>query len=157
MFRKMRRFKQELSEEACKKVLLTEGRGVLSLKGDEGYPYGIPLDFFYDEEKNKIYFHGATEGHKIDALMADDKASFCVYDNGVVEEGEWAPTIHSVILFGRVQKVPNTDETMELLRQMARKYYPDEEEVEKGMKSADRVQMLEFTIEHMSGKLIHEK
>ena len=35
---------------------------MLSLIGDDGYPYGIPLSHFYDERDGKIYFHGAKEG-----------------------------------------------------------------------------------------------
>ena len=43
MFRKMRRFKQELNETECKKILKNEVRGVLSVIGDDGYPYGLPM------------------------------------------------------------------------------------------------------------------
>ena len=47
MFRKMRRFKQQMTDEACKDVLRDEKRGVLSVIGDDGYPYGIPIDYWY--------------------------------------------------------------------------------------------------------------
>ena len=66
MFRKMRRFKQQITDEECRKILAEEGRGVLSLFGEDGYPYGIPMNYFYDEDENKIYFHCAKEGHKIE-------------------------------------------------------------------------------------------
>ena len=56
MFRKMRRFKQELNETECKKILKNEVRGVLSVIGDDGYPYGLPIDYWYDEIENRIYF-----------------------------------------------------------------------------------------------------
>ena len=52
-------------------------RGVLSLIGEDGYPYGLPINQWYCEEDGKIYFHGAKEGHKIDAIKACDKVSFC--------------------------------------------------------------------------------
>ena len=68
MFRPMRRFKQQISVAACKEILKNEKRGVLSLLGDNGYPYGLPLSHLYSEEDTKIYFHGAKEGHKIDAI-----------------------------------------------------------------------------------------
>lgn len=61
MFRKMRRFKQQISEEECREILKQEPRGVLSLIGDNGYPYGIPMDHWYCEEDGKLYFHGAKE------------------------------------------------------------------------------------------------
>ena len=44
MFRKMRRFKQQITEEECREVLRNAKRGVLSLLGEEGYPYGLPIN-----------------------------------------------------------------------------------------------------------------
>ena len=38
MFRKMRRFKQELSKEECIEILKSEPRGVLSVIGENGCP-----------------------------------------------------------------------------------------------------------------------
>lgn len=76
MFRKMRRYKQALELPECIDILKKEVRGVLSVIGDGGYPYGVPIDYWYDESNGCIYFHGAKEGHKIDALRACDKASF---------------------------------------------------------------------------------
>ena len=58
MFRKMRRFKQQLEEEECREVLRQQKQGVLSLLGDGGYPYGIPMNHWYSEEDGTIYFHG---------------------------------------------------------------------------------------------------
>jgi len=76
MFRKMRRFKQELSKEECMEILKNEPRGVLSVLGDDGYPYGMPVTHWYNEKNGKIYFHGAKSGHKIDAIKNCDKVSF---------------------------------------------------------------------------------
>ena len=75
MFRKMRRFRQQVSEEECIRVVKSQARGVLSMMGEDGYPYGIPMDHWYCESDGKIYFHGAKEGHKIDALKNCDKVS----------------------------------------------------------------------------------
>ena len=88
MFRPMRRIKQQVSEEECIKILKEEPRGVLSVLGDDGYPYGVPIDHYYDEETGKIFFHGAKEGHKIDALRRCDKASLCVMNKGYQIPGE---------------------------------------------------------------------
>ena len=88
MFREMRRFKQQITTEECKKVLKEEKRAAFSVIGDEGYPYTIPINFYYDEADNIIYFHGAKEGHKMDCLKQRDKASFCVMDKGFRKDGE---------------------------------------------------------------------
>ena len=51
MFRKMRRFAQQISDEKCIEVLKTQPRGVLSVIGDDGYPYGIKLVTFFGTMK----------------------------------------------------------------------------------------------------------
>lgn len=79
MFRSLRRIKQQLSQESCISVLENEVRGVLSVLGDNDYPYGVPINFYYSQVDNKIYFHGSRDGHKIDAIKKHDKVSFCVY------------------------------------------------------------------------------
>ena len=55
MFREMRRFKQQITTEECKKVLKEEKRAAFSVIGDEGYPYTIPINFYYDEAGNFLF------------------------------------------------------------------------------------------------------
>ena len=105
MFREMLRKRQELPREACIEILKKEPRGVLSVLGDDDYPYGMPINHYYCEEDGKIYFHGGRMGHKIDAMRRHDKASFCVFDQGYRRDGEWALNISSVIVFGRIEFV----------------------------------------------------
>ncbi|MBP5725496.1 MAG: pyridoxamine 5'-phosphate oxidase family protein [Clostridia bacterium] len=108
MFRTMRRFKQQISEEECIRILQEEKRGILSMHGEDGYPYGIPMNHWYNPEDGKLYFHGAKTGHKIDAITKDNRVSYCVHDAGYRKEGEWALNISSVVVFGRISLV--TDE-----------------------------------------------
>lgn len=56
MFREMRRFKQQVSQDECKKILKDEKRAAFSVIGDEGYPYTIPINFYYEEADHTIYF-----------------------------------------------------------------------------------------------------
>ncbi len=157
MFRKMRRFKQQISNDECIEILNNTRRGVLSLVGDDGYPYGIPIDHWYCEEDGKIYFHGAKEGHKIDAIKACDKASYCVYDEGYRKEGDWALNIKSVITFGRIRLVDDEDTARRICTEITRKFTDDEEYLQKELTNAfPRVQCLELTPEHMTGKLVNE-
>ena len=157
MFRKMRRFKQQISNDECIEILNNTRRGVLSLVGDDGYPYGIPIDHWYCEENGKIYFHGAKEGHKIDAIKACDKASYCVYDEGYRKEGDWALNIKSVITFGRIRLVDDEDTARRICTEITRKFTDDEEYLQKELTNAfPRVQCLELTPEHITGKLVNE-
>ncbi|MBQ3802031.1 MAG: pyridoxamine 5'-phosphate oxidase family protein [Treponema sp.] len=158
MFRQMRRFRQQVAGEKCVEILKNEWRGVLALIGDDGYPYTVPMDFFYDEDDGKIYFHCAKEGHKIDAIEKCDKASFCVMDQGFKKEGDWALNITSVVCFGRIKKVVDFEKTKEKVCKLGAKYHPTAESVQVEWEHArNRVLCLEMTIEHMTGKLVNEK
>ena len=158
MFRQMRRFKQQVSEEKCIEILKNEWRGVLAVLGDDGYPYTVPLDFYYDEGDGKIYFHGAKEGHKLDAIARCDKVSFCVMDKGFKKDGDWALNITSVVVFGRLHPVIDAAKTKEKVCALGRKYHPTAEAVEAEWENAkNRMLCLELTIEHMTGKLVNEK
>jgi len=75
---------------------------VLAVNGDDGYPYALPINFYFDEENEKIYFHSGKVGHKLDAIASSDKVSFCVYDKGYHKDGHWSLNIRSVIIFGRI-------------------------------------------------------
>ena len=73
MFREIRRKNREISIDSAKQLLQSSRRGVLAVNGDDGYPYAIPINYLYDDEAQRIYFHGAKIGHKVDALRASDK------------------------------------------------------------------------------------
>lgn len=157
MFRKMLREKQALTKEACVKILCEEPRGVLSVLGDDGYPYGMPMNYWYDPNSECIYFHGGKYGHKIDAIRKCAKASFCVYDQGYRREGEWALNIKSVIVFGRISPVEDQKLAMEMCRRLSYKYTPDEEYIEREIKSSGSGTLcLVLHVEHMTGKLVNE-
>lgn len=157
MFREMRRWKQQLDKTECIAILKSTKRGVLSLIGDSGYPYALPINHWYCETDNKIYFHGAKEGHKIDAIKACDKACFCVYDEGYQKLGEWALNIKSVIVFGKIRLLDNTEKSKLICSEITRKFTDDQAYLEKELNSSlSRVQCLELTLEHISGKLVNE-
>ena len=153
----MRRFKQQITEDECFRVLKDQPRGVLSMNGDDGYPYGIPLDHWYSEKDKKLYFHCAKVGYKIDAISACDKVSYCVMDEGFTKKGEWALNIKSVIVFGRIRFVVDEEKKREICMNLVKKFTNDEEYLQRELENAfPRVQCLELTIEHMTGKLVKE-
>lgn len=129
----------------------------MSMLGEDGYPYGIPLSHWYDPESGNIYFHGAREGHKIDAIRKSEKVSFCVMDQGFRKDGEWALNIRSVVVFGRISPVEDHQKTLEICTNLCRKFTEDEEYLAKELESAgDRVLCLELVPEHISGKIVNE-
>ena len=157
MFRKMRRFKQELSIHECIDVLKNEKRGVLSIIGENGYPYGIPMNHFYNEKDNKIYFHGAKEGYKIDSISKFKKVCYTVFDKGYRKENDWALNVKSVVVFGDIDKVTNLDKTKEICESLCKRFTDDEEylknEIDNHLKN---VLCLQITPIHITGKLVNE-
>ena len=157
MFRELRRKKQELSRQECLEVLINEKRGVLSVNGDDGYPYGMPLNHFYNEEDGCLYFHGGKIGHRIDAIKRNDKVSYCVYDEGYRNEGEWALNIKSVIVFGKIKLVEDNNKALKICTELVKKFTDDQKYLEDELKTAFlRVQCLELIPEHITGKLVKE-
>lgn len=157
MFRPMRRIRQQISVEECVRILREEKRGVLSLAGEDGYPYGIPMNHWYNPEDGKLYFHGAKEGHKLDALRKDNRVSYCVWDAGYRREGEWALNVNSVVAFGRISLVTDEEKVKLICEKLCRKFTDDEEYIERELRNAlPRVQCLEMDIDHMTGKLVNE-
>ena len=155
MFRQMRRVKQQLSEEEALEVLKNAKRGVLSVIGDDGWPYGIYLNPHF--ENGSIFFHGAKAGHKIDALKKNARASFTVIDEGVKDEGGWAYTFKSVVVFGKVEFVEDQNEAIALCRRLARRFNPSEADIEDEIRrAASHVQVFALVPEHITGKRVHE-
>lgn len=157
MFRKMRRFKQELTKKECVELLKESKRGVLSVIVEDGYPRGIPVDHWYDEEDGCIYFHGAKEGQKIDALKDNNKVSYCVMVEDGKEENSWILHFRSVNVYGRMELVEDEDTKIRACSGITRKFTDDEEYLQYELdKSLPRVQVLKLVPEHISGKKIKE-
>lgn len=157
MFRAMRRFKQQISQEECIQVLKNEPRGILSFLGENGYPSGTPMNHWYCEEDGKLYFHGAKEGYKIDSLQACDKVSYCVYDQGYREDGAWPLHIKSVIVYGRIHFVEDPQRIEKIGYNLCAKFSDDKEYPEREFRLAgNRLLCLELEVEHMTGKLVEE-
>ena len=146
----------ELPEEECMEILTKAPRGFLSVIGDGGYPYSVPVNFF--QEDGRIYFHCAREGHKLDAVRSCDKACFTVIDEPSKEPGDWWYHVRSVICFGRICEVSDEVRHDALLRKLGLKYFPEGYDMEDDMRrNAPRAVVLEFRIEHMTGKRVKEK
>lgn len=158
MFREMRRRRQGLETDACRDLLTNERRGVLAVNGDEGYPYAVPMDFYFDADRDAIYLHSAVAGHKVDAIARDPKVCFTTWDKGVRKEGDWSYFVDSVVAFGKAHFVDDEDERMHATKLLGLKYYPTEEEVEAEMeRDMDRMLLIRIDIEHMTGKHVHER
>lgn len=156
MFRPLRRTKQALPEEICKALLHRLPRGVLSLLGEEGYPYGIPMNHYYIEEKNALYFHGAKEGHKIEAMLHHPKAGYCCIDEGERQGEDWPLHFQSVIVFGEMEEVRDEAEKEAFCRLLCQKFNDNPAYIEKELKGLAHTRCWRLHIAHISGKRVKE-
>ena len=158
MFRELVRKRKAIPQDVCIDVLKNETRGVLSVLGDDDYPYGMPMNHFYDEETGKIYFHvGSQRSHRNDAIRKHDKVSYCVYDQGYKDEGDWAYNVKSIIVFGRIAVIEDKDRIIEITSKLRKKFTDDAAYLENELKTnLARTLLLEITPEHISGKYVKE-
>lgn len=157
MFRELTRKKSKLSIEECRDILTNEKRGVLSVVGDEGYPYGMPMNHWYNEEDGSIYFHSGKQGYRTDCIRRNDKASFCVYTQGEKKEGEWALTVKSVIAFGRIEIIDDRDEIIKVATALSHKFTDDDAYIENEISLyADKTDLLKLNVENICGKTVKE-
>jgi len=153
MFRKMRREKQALSQEETVRLFENGTSGVLAVSGDDGYPYAVPLSYVYTD--GKLYFHCATDGHKLDAVKSCNKASFCVIAQDRVVPEEVTTHYASAIAFGKVRIGVAPAEKRRGLDLLMEKYCRSngaEKNNAEIVDSWDRVHVLLLDIEHMTGK-----
>lgn len=158
MFRKVKKIKNELDEKTTKEVLKKAPRGVLALNGDDGYPYGLPLNYVYDEDNNALYFHGTKTGYKIDCIEKSPKASFtAILEEGVSDDG-WSKNVSSVVAYGLLEEIEDSDFARDALEKLAQKYYPSEDLVEENIKANFKnTKILAFHIYYMTGKRVNER
>ncbi len=154
MFREMRRKNQQLPSQESVKILQNGTSGVLAVLGDDGYPYTVPLSYVYDQQANKIYFHCAKTGHKIDAVRRLDKVSFCVVQQDEVVPERFTTHFRSVVVFGKIRIIENGAEWQEAIEKLAARYAPNEsrQNIQKEIASSAQFVMLELSVEHMTGK-----
>lgn len=154
LFRKMRRIRQLLPEQEVEYILKSATSGVLAVNGDNGYPYAVPVSYVY--AGGKIYFHSATQGHKIDAIRTNPKVSFCIIAEDNIKSQEFTTYFKSIIAFGKAEIIEDEDRKMSALRLLAARYADDsvtpamtDKEIAGGF---GRLLMVEITIEHITGK-----
>ena len=152
MFREMKRKERQLSAELTEKILNKCTNGVLSVIGDDGYPYGVPVSYAYSD--GKIFFHCAKEGHKVDAIKNNPKVSFTVIAQDDVIPEKYGTDFASVIAFGKASFVEDPEEMLRshisIIEKYSSEYYDGGIEYFNKAKTAMR--MVKIDIEHITGK-----
>lgn len=152
MFREMRRQDRKMNKDEAIELLKKCQYGILSTVGEDGYAYGVPLNYVYMD--NNIYFHCASEGHKLDNIRNNDKVSFCVVGKVENVPERFTTKYESVIVFGKACEV-NSDEKYSAFIALLKKY--SEQYIEKGKEyiknTDDKVKIIKISVESITGKV----
>lgn len=151
MFREMRRSRQVLKAEDVAAVMARCTNGILACLGDDGYPYAVPVSFVYFNDK--VYFHSAKAGHKIDAIQKNPKVSFAVVDEDMIVGKEFTTYFRSVIAFGQA-RIAQGDERRQALTAMTEKYSGDlpQDARQQAVDRCANALVMAIDIEHLTGK-----
>ncbi len=120
--REMRRFKQLLSDEDNLEILQRGTHGVMAIMADDDYPYGVPINYFYNADTKTIYFHGANKGMRWDYMAKQPKVSFCVVDMDQNDPENYSTNFRSVICYGRARVVEDDEEYYRALVDLTTKF-----------------------------------
>lgn len=154
MFREMRRKKQLLPNEETVSIINQATCAVVGVIGDDGYPYTFPISHAFDMENNKIYFHSAKSGHKIDAINDEPKVSFSIIGKDDVVSAEYTTYFKSVQGFGKAYIVEDDKERARAFRLLAEKFCKaDMGRLDEIMvNEAPNATVVAVEVEHMTGK-----
>lgn len=157
MFRELKRKNKALTREEAEQLLHEQPRGVLSLQGDDGYPYGVPTNFWYCENDGCVYFHSGKAGHKVDSIARSAKASLCVISNGIPNADSWALDYKSVIVFGTIEIVEDPAQAMAAARSLSLQFTGDEAYIAQEIARYGAATLcFRLVPEHITGKRITE-
>ncbi len=147
----MRRVDRELGREEAESILRRGEFGVLCTCGNDGVPYGVPVNYVYDGDS--IAFHGAGVGHKVQNMQENACASFTVVTATELLPEKFSTRYESAIAFGRVSLVGG-ERKRSLLRALVEKYSPAFRE--KGdayiRHDADKTSVFELNVVRLRGK-----
>ena len=151
MNKTMRRKERKISDKEAFEILTKGEYGILSMCTPDNEGYGIPLNYVLCGDR--IYFHCAVEGKKLDILKINNRVSFCVVGTTQLLPAEFGTVFESCIVSGPAS-IADGDEKREGLKQLVAKYSGDyiAEGDDYINKFYERVLVIKLSIESFSGK-----
>ena len=152
MFREIRRRDRALIEKEAWEILGRAEWGVLSTLGEDGWPYGVPMNHVVME--GRVYLHCAQAGHKLENLAFESKVSFCALAGATLRPESLSTDFESAILFGRAALVTEVAEKRRALEALLARFAPQHpaEGAEALRKDSARTAVLRLTPERVTGK-----
>lgn len=149
----VRRQDRLLSEERAIELLRAAEYGTLSMIDENGLPYGIPVNYVWDE-KDSLYIHCAPEGRKLRAIAAHPEVTFSIVGNVNLQPSKFTTEYESIVLKGKARVGLSAEERMQALVLLVEKLSPDDVEIGKkyAKKSFYRTEIIRIDVTEFSGK-----
>lgn len=146
--------KHQMEKKAVDLLLARAMVGHVSTINENGYPYTVAVHFVY--ENNKIYFHGLSQGQKIDNIKRCSKVCFEVdemkslmldnLDTACKADTEY----ESVVILGSATILSDLEKRKSILQAIVKKYAPELPDMPYTMMNGTAV--VEIAIEEITGK-----
>lgn len=145
---------RSISDAEALEILKAGRVGVLSTVSADGAPYGVPVNYCYSERDNRIFFHCAKAGRKLDNIKADGRVSFVVVGQAEVVPERYITHYESVVVSGRAYLVEDGGDKRARLIELCERFAPEalarrEEVIDRFLPA---VAICEITIDSLTGK-----
>ncbi len=145
---------RRISEAEALRILREGTYGVLSTASTSGVPYGVPVNYFYVEAEQAIYFHCFVRGRKLDNIRENPLVSFVVVGSEQIVPERFVTHYESVIVSGRATLITDAAEKTRKLVQLCEALVPAslERRDQVIQKQLAAVIIVKIAIEEISGK-----
>lgn len=152
MEREMYKKDRQLSMEKTIEIFEKGHHGILSVNGDDGYPYGTPVNYVYLNDC--IYIHSAKYGYKIEALAKSDKVCFSAILSSQILPDKFTAAFESVVALGKAVMVEDDAEKKKVLDTFIDRFSPDFKEGGQKFISAvfEKTAIIRIDVEEIKGK-----
>lgn len=125
--RKMRRSQYQMSPEDTERALREENWGVLSVYGEGGFPYGVPMNYAWAE--GTILLHcTAGESHRLDALRRNSRVCFTVVPEHTIDRENWTTAYTSILVFGEAEILSRPEDVLPAMWAFMGRLSPERQE-----------------------------
>lgn len=156
MNREMYKKDRQLPEEQARAIFEKGHHGILSVNGDDGYPYGVPVNYVYLNDC--IYIHSAKYGYKIEALENNRNVCFTAILSSEILPSKFTAAFESVIAFGTASFVEDDAEKQKALETFVDRFSPEFKENGRKFIAAafEKTAIIKINVESMKGKSYQE-
>ncbi len=152
----MRRAELALPPEECRAVLKRGDYGTIAMLGADGAPYAVPVNYYYHEQENALFFHCAEEGEKLDALRHCDRVCFTVVEQYQTVPEKLTSHFQCVIVKGKVSLITDHAQRARRLEELCLRFcskaLTKEQIRDKAQGGAGKTMVVQIEVLELTGK-----